>query len=276
MPEISVICTVKNGGQVLKETVESILAQTYSDWEFIIVDDGSTDDSLKILTDIAAKDSRIKIVNTPGIGRAKALNLAIKQSQGKYIANIDADDPSHPQRLAIQKLIFDRNQEISLLATDTFILKNIDKINWEVLNIEFERIHLQNVTNRLVYGNPIAHSSVMILREAMEVAGCYNENRVSQFDYDLWFRLAAKGYKLFKVSLPLASKRIHTAQWFENKSRLKYLKGSLEIQVRAIKKFDNNYKAWFSLVGRFIWGLLPQNIRITVRKWLATDNRQEL
>src|SRR5690625_519263 len=102
MPDISIICTVKNGEKTIKETLKSVIDQTLKNWEFIIVDDGSEDNTLNILKTIEKTDARFKIVKTSGIGRGKALNLALHYSKGKYVANIDADDLMHPQKLSIQ------------------------------------------------------------------------------------------------------------------------------------------------------------------------------
>src|SRR5699024_9515182 len=119
---ISVVCTVKNGNNTLIPTLESVLNQSYNNFEFIIVDDGSTDDTLDILERYQKNNKNIKIIKTEGIGRSRALNLAIRSAQGKYIANIDADDLWHPLKLEKQVDAVKDNLDYFLLATDTLII----------------------------------------------------------------------------------------------------------------------------------------------------------
>src|SRR5689334_9568753 len=97
-PTISVCMPVYNAQTYVRQAVQSILAQTFSDFEFIIIDDGSTDESPTILRELAEKDSRIRVTSRPNTGYAKALNEALQQSRGQYIARMDADDIALPDR----------------------------------------------------------------------------------------------------------------------------------------------------------------------------------
>src|SRR5699024_5738845 len=99
---ISIICTVRNGEKTISKTIDSILEQSYENWEFIIVDDGSTDKTIDILNEYKIKDKRIRVVSTGIIGRGKALNKAVSKANGNYLCNIDADDLMHPEKLSIQ------------------------------------------------------------------------------------------------------------------------------------------------------------------------------
>ena len=101
-PQVSIIMPVYNGEKFLKEAIESILSQTFTDFEFIIVNDGSIDSSLKIIREYANRDSRIKIIDQKNTGIIGALNNALKASKGTYIARMDSDDISNPDRLKKQ------------------------------------------------------------------------------------------------------------------------------------------------------------------------------
>lgn len=268
MPEVSVICTVKNGEKHIRETIESIINQTFTYWEFIIVDDGSTDSTSIILSEYAQKDSRINFIPTNGIGRGKALNLAIQNSKGNLVSNIDADDPSHPNRLEIQSKLIQTTNIYDLLSGSSIIIKGNESPKWNKVDKKqmYEGITIKDVTNILPYRNPINHSSVMVKKTALKNVGGYKENIESQFDYDLWVRLAAEGYRLGKVNYPLACKRIHSEQSFETKKRLKYLWNSMRIQKKAIRELDSSPLAYFVLGGRFLFGCLPHNWRISLRR----------
>jgi glycosyltransferase involved in cell wall biosynthesis len=261
VPEVSVICTVKNGEKTIKTTIESILQQSFTDWEFVMVDDGSTDSTARIIRDFMQKDGRIKLVTTKGVGRGTALNLAIGHSTGRYIANIDADDPSHPDRIKQQLHCFYRNPNLTLLSTGVVFLYDDQEPIW--LKEEERETPLQLINDILIYRNPISHSSVMVKREDLLDVGMYNEHLSSQLDYDLWVRLATRGYKLGYIPNKLASKRIHSNQSFENKKRLKYLKSSLAIQKKAIRSLNGSFKATLIMYLRFFYGaLVPQRIRV--------------
>lgn len=256
IPTVSVICTVKNGQHVISDTIESILNQTYQDWEMIIVDDGSHDQTPEILTTYSQRDHRIKVIITNGIGRGKALNLAIQNSKGKFIANIDADDPCHPERLNIQVRALSNFPAYALVATDVIIISGNEKPIWENV-VNMDKIKVIDITNRLCIQNPINHSSVMMRALQLKKLGCYDINRNSQFDYDLWVRMAESGYRLGKIPIVLSSKRIHANQSFENKKRIRYLISSLKVQHRAIKVLNGNWKHRAILIIRFVYGLLP-------------------
>ncbi|NQV00083.1 MAG: glycosyltransferase [Parcubacteria group bacterium] len=118
-PKMSVIMSVYDGERYLAESIESILNQTFSDLEFIIIDDGSIGNSLNIIKEYQRKDSRIKIIiNKTNIGLTKSLNRGIKLAQGRYIARQDTDDVSLPQRLAKQYSFLEKNKDILLCGTN--------------------------------------------------------------------------------------------------------------------------------------------------------------
>ena len=102
VPAVSVLMPVYNAQRYVAEAVQSILTQTMGDFEFIIIDDGSTDDSTRILRDWAQRDSRIRLVSRPNTGLCVALNEGLAMANGRYIARMDADDISLPQRFALQ------------------------------------------------------------------------------------------------------------------------------------------------------------------------------
>lgn len=113
-PKISVVMSVYNGERYLGEAVESIFNQTFSDFEFIIINDGSTDRTPEILTEI--DDPRAKVINQPNRGLTASLNRAIRLAKGEYIARMDADDISEPTRLERQVEVLDRDPDVVLVA----------------------------------------------------------------------------------------------------------------------------------------------------------------
>ncbi|WP_156290945.1 glycosyltransferase family 2 protein [Oceanobacillus salinisoli] len=270
MPKVSVICTVKNGGLFIIETVESIIKQTFEDWEMVIVDDGSTDNTLNIIKIYVGNDSRFNIISSPSIGRGNALNLAIDSAKGEYIANIDADDPSHPQRLEIQVAVLDSNSECTVVASNGLLIFDEEKPNWKCYDTN--NMTLKNVTSNLIFNNPISHSSVMMRKRNLIKIGKYDSDRKSQLDYELWVRFASNSMNICNIPLKLTSKRIHKNQSFENKKRIRYLINACKVQYTAVGVLNKNALFYLVPMVSFIYGLFPENIRISLRRLIKLFN----
>ena len=181
-PRISVIMSVYNGEKYLREAIQSILGQTYTDFEFIIVNDASTDESLQII--LGFSDSRIRlIINDTNTGLTKSLNVALEQAKGEFIARQDADDISLPERFQKQLQHYEQHPETALLGTSHYIIdENGIAIGKRVIPADPSR-------NKF-YGSSFAHGSTMFRSEAIRKLGGYNELfRYSQ-DFDLWLRFA--------------------------------------------------------------------------------------
>src|SRR5688572_12730012 len=116
-PTVSCVMTVYNTAPYLREAVESILGQTFTDFEFIIIDDGSTDASPQILSDYAERDARIRLVSRPNTGIVKAANEGIGLSRGKYLARMDSDDVALPHRFATQVKYLDEHPDCVLVGS---------------------------------------------------------------------------------------------------------------------------------------------------------------
>jgi glycosyltransferase involved in cell wall biosynthesis len=204
-PEISVIMSVYNGAEHLNESVESILSQEGVDFEFIIIDDGSTDESGRILDEYAKKDNRVRIIHQENIGLTKALIRGCAEAQGIYIARQDVGDVSLPGRLALQKAALGADDTLSFVSCWT-----------EVVGPEYEFLYLTKgtgcaknplhiISEKAKFGvadGPASHGSVMLRRSAYARVGGYREYFYFGQDWDLWYRLAQLG-KFQMVSQPL-------------------------------------------------------------------------
>jgi glycosyltransferase involved in cell wall biosynthesis len=202
-PKISVIMSVYNGEKYLREAIESILNQTFTDFEFITVNDGSTDNSLEIIRSYS--DERIRIINNEkNIGLTKSLNKALKQSRGEYIARQDADDISSPNRFEEQMKYLKEHLEVVLLGTGVYLIDENGKIVGKRIALAKPDI------KDLFKGNQFNHGSVMFKKEVINQLGGYNELiRYSQ-DYELWLRIA-KSYEVRNLTQLLYKLRSHDA-----------------------------------------------------------------
>lgn len=188
MPKISVVMSVYNGEKFLKESVSSILNQTYRDFEFIIIDDGSTDSSLEILRDFKKEDSRIKLVSRENKGLTRSLNEGIKLAQGEYIARMDSDDISMPERFEKQIAFLEKNKDIALCGTWAI---NIDENGNEIGKYKTP-IMSKEIKKTILFHNPFIHPSVMIRKEIINNIGVYNEKIKYAQDYEYWLRVIKK------------------------------------------------------------------------------------
>lgn len=187
-PIISVILPVYNAGSYLKDAIDSILNQTFRDFEFIIINDGSTDNSLETIK--AFDDSRIVLIDQANMGLAATLNVGISKAKGKYIARQDQDDISYPERLEKQVDYLESNKEVVLLGTWARIISEDTKLN----NTFHQHPHLSSILKfDLLFNNPFVHSSVIFKTDLVKSIGGYDETKGLYEDYKLWSRLAEEG-----------------------------------------------------------------------------------
>jgi glycosyltransferase involved in cell wall biosynthesis len=185
-PLVSVVMSVHNASAVVGQAIESILKQTFTDFEFIIVDDGSTDGSRKILRKYAEQDKRIKLYVQPQSGLIASLNKYCRLATGKYIARMDADDVSLPARLEKQTQFLEMHPKIGVLGTwiQDIDLQGKPIIEWPVPS------EPAVVRWFLFFGNCVGHPSVMMRRDLFERLGYYRPEALHVEDYDLWIRAA--------------------------------------------------------------------------------------
>jgi len=178
--------SVYNGEKYLGEAIESILNQTFSDFEFLIIDDGSKDNSLHIIK--SYDDDRIRlVVNEKNIGQSATLNKGIQIAFGKYIARMDQDDISAPMRLMREVDILNLSPEIGLVSTNYYVI-NANGFISETPLLK-KTLTGGEVEWRLFWGNPIVHPSVMYRSELVKLLSGYSENYSYHLeDYVLWFR----------------------------------------------------------------------------------------
>ena len=186
---ISVIFPIYNASNYLDESLQSILSQTYKDFEVILINDGSTDDSLDKCKKYQKEDSRIKIINNKHQGLTKSLNDGIKFSTGKFIARQDADDISKVNRFEKQINWFSSSNNRVLCGTNGYVVSPNGKIRQNnVITFSHDKI-----ISKLKYTNCFMHTSVMFLKSAAKKFNFYNQNLTYAQDYDLWWKLSTLG-----------------------------------------------------------------------------------
>ena len=221
-PRISVVMPVYNAERYLKEAIDSILEQTYENFELIAINDGSKDKSGEILDHYAKIDRRVVVVHQKNSGIVKTLNSGIVQAKGEFIARMDSDDISFPRRFEQQIEVFDTNDDVVLVAG-----------SFEVIDEEGEFIYREVVPTRdrdikrsMLLRNPIAHGSVTFRKSACEKVGLYSDAFGPTEDFELWTRLATVG-KFVGLEASIFRWRINTQGISSNNNKLQ-----LEIMKR--------------------------------------------
>jgi len=183
--KLSVVMSVYNDSKTVSKAVESILNQTFTDFEFIIINDGSTDNTASIIKDHQRKDKRIVFFNNDNFGLARSLNLGIKNAKGEYIARQDADDISLPDRFKYQIQFLDRNRIIGFVGCNCVIIDT----NGSFLNLVQISDNPKKNTSRLKNHNIFCHGSMMFRKELLNKISGYREFFKYAQDYDLYLRL---------------------------------------------------------------------------------------
>jgi glycosyltransferase involved in cell wall biosynthesis len=211
IPVVSVLMPAFNAGPFLMTAVESILNQTFNDFELIIIDDGSTDESFAALD--AIPDERIRLVrNTENLGLIASRNMAVNLARAPLLACLDADDVAMPRRLETQVQAFRADPDLALLGSSAYLIDDhghpFDVIDVPTTNEEIRRVILR--------GNKIIHSSVMMRSSVVKSLDGYSTEYSLAEDYALWVRIIAS-HKVMNLSDRLIQYRVHRGQLSQTK-----------------------------------------------------------
>ena len=237
-PLISVILPVYNSENYILRCLESLKNQSIQNFELILVDDGSTDETLLISKKYLKNHFNHRyrlIINRINIGITKSLNKGFKVAKGQYLARADADDIYEPDRFELQLKFLENNTNISLVGSN---VKYIDK-NENFLNFSSLPIDHFNIWSRLFFHNPLIHSTIFFRREIFKKAP-YNEEFNTTQDYDMYCRII-NCYKIVNIKKPLANYRIHDHSISKTKHHIQK-KNTLMIQRNFYTlNFDNYF-----------------------------------
>lgn len=201
---VTVLMAVHNGAGTVSAAVQSILAQTYSNWELLIVDDGSSDDTPLILQSFAEQDERIHVIsNSTNRGLPSSLNIGWKRSRSKLIARMDADDFSFPERLQRQVQFMNAHPEVAVLGTGAELIDEEGKSLGRATRPEQH----EQLVAEILSNTPFIHPSVMVRREFYQTLGGYDERFRQGQDRDLWIR-GRHQFRFHNLAEPLIRYRV--------------------------------------------------------------------
>jgi len=247
-PLVAILMPVYNCQNYLDKAIKSILSQTYQNFEFIIINDNSNDDTEKIIRSF--KDIRIRYFkNKKNLGLAQSLNKGIKIAKGKYIARMDGDDISLPQRIEKQVKYMEQNSGISVCGTNAIIIDEYGKFN----KYDDKPLTNEEIKLNLFFNNPLIHPSVIFRKNVFENYQ-YNPNLSKGQDYELWVRLSLNpnikfanlSERLFKYRLYYTNERIKNISLYDKIYELNLLNFSKTFDIKCSEFELKSYIVWLS------------------------------
>lgn len=268
--KISVLMGIYNCSNTLEEAVRSIQHQTYQDWELILCDDGSSDNTYDIAYKMAKEDNRIIVMqNDINLGLNKTLNKCFAVSSGEFIARMDADDICLPDRFEKQLFCLKNKSGYDIVSSRMFLFDE---------DGEWGRTHQKEfpTVKDVVTGSPICHAPVMMRRECMEKVGGYTEDPkvIRVEDVDLWIKLYAEGYRCYNIPETLYGMRNDKNAFIRRK--YKYRINSTRVRLKACHHFKLNVTCYCQAFSPMISGLIPAGLRQTVRKYCGKYKKQDI
>lgn len=252
MASVSVILPVRNASATLADAIESIISQTFEDWELLVIDDSSGDKSRSIAMEYSRKDQRIKVISANGNGIVDALNTGLKESGSGIIARMDADDLSHPTRLEKQYDLLEEKNEIGLVSCLVSYSRFHEMdgrgmsayVNWVNGLCSEGDIFLQRFAE-----SPLPHPTVMFRAELIHRFGAYRKGDFPE-DYELWLRWLERGVRMEKVKEVLFT-------WTDHSERLS----------RTDQRYSN--EAFWKMKSHYLSNWLREKVNMPIWIWGA-------
>ena len=259
---VTVLMSVYNDMPYIKDAIESILQQTFSDFKFLIFDDASTDGTSELLAQYALEDNRIQII-TNKRNRGLGANLArgVEMAQTPWIARMDSDDIAVTNRLELQLDYVSNHPHISILGGYAF---DIDSQGQIVSERKVPTCHRQ--IKKLIWTNPFIHGTVLLHRESILKVGSYSSKLAKRQDYELWFRCAKAGLEFANLATPLIYYRFTDNTLQRNNWRVALT--HVVIGWRGCWMIKASPVAYLAVTKQLVIGLLPSPLRYIVYHWL--------
>ena len=255
-PVISIIMGIYNCAETLKEAVSCIINQSFTDWELIMCDDGSTDQTYRVALEIKNNHPERKIIvlqNDKNRGLNYTLNKCLKQAKGDYIARMDGDDLCSPERFEEELKVFDSEPNISIVSTD---MEFFDESGvWgRCCQLEYPQ------KEDFLHVNPFCHAPCMVKREAYLAVGGYPEDKrlLRVEDFHLWVKMYAAGYRGKNINKPLYQMRDDQNAY--KRRKFKYRLNAAYANSVMIKEFDFPFWMNYLAVIPIVKGLVPKPV----------------
>ncbi len=247
-PEVTVYITNYNYGKYISKAIKSCLEQSFKNIEIIIIDDGSTDNSRKIINKFVSKHSNVYVIFKKNKGLIASCNTALRVARGKYILRLDADDWLDRNAIEIMHLKIEKNKDVELLFSDYYEVDENGKVLHTIRRHDFRRVKL--------YDQPAHGACTLFKRKTLLLNGGYDENFNAQDGVDIWLRFREK-FKIMNLNIPLFYYRKHGSSLSDKKSKIltnrtkilfknnkekKRVIGFVPIRGQNLDKFSNEFR----------------------------------
>jgi glycosyltransferase involved in cell wall biosynthesis len=267
-----VITTVYNGEPYADRAIPDILGQTFEDFEFILIDDGSTDRTLEILHEVASRDTRVRVLTPGRVGFAAALNYGIARAKGEYIARQDFDDRSYPERLRHQVAAFDADPRLGVVGTYYLL---VDEHRGEQY-VRMPPTQHRDILLAMARYIPIAHTMVAFRRQSWTDAGGYPEAN-NLVDLRFWLQVAKKGWCFANIPEVLGEHYVHQTSFFHQAFRYAQRQRDLaNTQAQIIRELNLPRWMYAYTAGRYLYAYCPTPIKRVLRRTIGGSKERDL
>ncbi|MFA1820255.1 glycosyltransferase [Virgibacillus oceani] len=259
-PKISIIMGIYNCAATLHESIDSLLNQTYTNWELIMCEDGSTDDTLTIAKKYAKKNANIFLIqNEKNLGLAHSLNKCMEVSKGEYIARQDGDDLSKTDRLERQVQVLDNHAEFDIVSSGMILFD--ENGYWGKIN----SVEVPQASD-FMKQSPFCHAPSMMRKKALLNVGGYNTNKRTYRaeDYDLWFRMYANGSRGYNIQAALYE--VRDDRNAIKRRKYKYRINEAYVRFHGYRRLKFKKTSYLYVFRAIIVGLVPSAIYKLMRR----------
>ena len=269
---MSVVSTVYNGEAYLDRSIPGILGQTFEDFEFILVDDGSTDRTPEILRELATRDTRVKVYTPGRLGAAVAYNYGVAQATGEYIARQDFDDRSYPDRLRLQVLYLDAHPEVGVVG-GAYML--VDENRGERY-LRMPPVDHSTIMGAMAKYIPLAHTVTTYRRRAWVEAGGYPEV-ANLIDLRFWLEVGKLGWRFANLSEVLGEHYVHSSSFFHRSfNYVERQRDLARVQAQAVRELGLPSWMYAYAVGRYAYAYCPTPVKRLLRRTLGGSREHDL
>jgi glycosyltransferase involved in cell wall biosynthesis len=271
-PRVSVVTTVYNGEPYVDRAIPSILGQTFQDFEWILVDDGSQDRTGEILRELAGRDSRVRAFSPGRLGITGAANFGLSQARGQYIARQDFDDRSYPDRLKLQVEFLDAHPQVGVVGGYYML---VDEIRGERY-VRMPPLKHSELIPAMAKAIPFANTLVAFRKQVWTDAGGYPEVADLE-DLLLWIKAAKLGWRFATIPEVLGEHFVHSTSFFHRS--FKYAerqRGLARVQAQAIRELGLPTWMYVFALGRYVYAYSPSAIKRVLRRSLARSQERDV
>jgi glycosyltransferase involved in cell wall biosynthesis len=271
-PKVSVVTTVYNGEPYLDRAIPGIVGQSFTDFEWILVDDGSQDRTPEILQDLASRDSRVRVFSPGRLGITAAANYGVSQARGEYIARHDFDDRSYPERLQLQVAVLDARPEVGVVG-GYYVL--VDE-NRNERYLRMPPTEHSAIIAAMAKSIPLANTIAMFRRRVWSESGGYPEVADLE-DQLLWLSAAKLGWRFANVPEVLGEHFVHSASFFHR--TYKYVdrqRNLARVQARVVRELGLPRWMYLFALGRYTYAYFPTGLKRVLRRTLAGSQERDL